>query len=89
MKHLLFIAVAFIILSCTKPNKQTINVAGSTTVLPVVSVASEKYMELNPTIRIIVNEGGSGVGVNQVGSQQVEIGMISRDITQKEIEQYP
>jgi phosphate transport system substrate-binding protein len=45
-------------------------------------------MTQNPAIRIIVNEGGSGVGVNQVGSQQVEIGMISRDITQKEIEQY-
>jgi phosphate transport system substrate-binding protein len=88
MKHFLLIVVAIILFSCAKSNKQTITVAGSTTVLPIVSVASERFMTQNPAIRIIVNEGGSGVGVNQVGSQQVEIGMISRDITQKEIEQY-
>lgn len=90
MKSLVISSVlACLIFSCSQSKNETIRVAGSTTVLPVVSVAAEKYMTANPESRIIVNAGGSGVGVNQVGSQQIEIGMISRDITQKEIEQYP
>lgn len=90
MKSLVISSVlACLIFSCSQSKNETIRVAGSTTVLPVISVAAEKYMTANPESRIIVNAGGSGVGVNQVGSQQIEIGMISRDITQKEIEQYP
>jgi len=89
MKNILVIGVVLLALSCSKPKNDTVRVAGSTTVLPVISVAAERYMKLHPDSRIIVNAGGSGVGVNQVGSQQIEIGMISRDITQKELEQYP
>lgn len=86
------IALAFCIIlfaACSSRSNDTLKIAGSTSVLPVVSVAAESYMSEHPDSRIIVNAGGSGVGVNQVGSQQIEIGMISRDITQKELEQYP
>lgn len=90
MKNIVIPVVCIMLfLGCSQPKNNTIRVAGSTTVLPVVSVAAEAFMKSNPESKIIVNAGGSGVGVNQVGSQQIEIGMISRDITQKEIEQYP
>ncbi|MEP0262487.1 phosphate ABC transporter substrate-binding protein [Dokdonia sp.] len=92
MKHLLLLCVfAILVSSCSNSssNTKTITIAGSSTVLPIISNAAELYKETHPDIKIIVNAGGSGVGVNQVGSQKVNIGMISRDITSKEKGLYP
>ena len=66
----------------------TLTIAGSTTVLPVVSRAAEHFRSIQE-LRIIVNAGGSGVGINQLGEGQVDIGMASREITQSEINRYP
>ncbi len=82
---LLFICIIFT--SCEK--KQAINIAGSTSVLPIISIAAEEFRKNNPELNIIVNEGGSGVGVNQLGEGKIDIGMVSRDITQEEISTYP
>lgn len=90
MKHsysLFLLLVILILNSCDK--KQAINIAGSTTVLPIISIAAEEFRKTNPDISIIVNEGGSGVGVNQLGEGKINIGMVSRDITQEEIKAYP
>jgi len=90
MKKLITLGcIALFAMGCSQSKTQVVRVAGSTTVLPIVSVAAEAYMKQHPDTKIIVNAGGSGVGVNQVGSQQIEVGMISREITQKEREQYP
>jgi len=90
MRKIIILSVlALTIFACSEPKDDTISVAGSTTVLPVVSSAADLFMKQNPDSKIIVNAGGSGVGVNQLGSQRIEIGMISRDITKKEISQYP
>jgi len=82
---LLFISI--LISSCSK--RESINIAGSTTVLPIISIAAENFRRSNPDLNIIVNEGGSGVGVNQLGEGKLEIGMVSRDITSEEIAEYP
>jgi len=79
--------LCILIISCNK--KEAINIAGSTTVLPIISVAAENFKKSNPDLNIVVNEGGSGVGVNQLGEGKLEIGMVSRDITTEEIAQYP
>jgi len=84
---LLAFLLCVILNSCDK--KQAINIAGSTTVLPIISIAAEEFRKNNPEINIIVNEGGSGVGVNQLGEGKIDIGMVSRDITQEEISAYP
>lgn len=70
------------IAGCSKT--ESIQIAGSTTVLPVVSKAAEQLHILNPELRIIVSAGGSGVGINQLGEGRLDIGMISRDITLSE-----
>lgn len=62
----------------------TIKVAGSTTVLPVVSRAAEVFMKIHQDVTITINSGGSGVGVTSVAKGLADIGMISRDITQEE-----
>ena len=88
-KIIILSTLVLTVLACTEQKNDIVSVSGSTTVLPVVSTAADMFMKQNPGSKIIVNAGGSGVGVNQVGSQRVEIGMISRDITEKEISQYP
>ena len=83
----LCIVLPILISGCSK-KKETIQVAGSTTVLPVVSKAAEKFKEIYG-VTIIVNAGGSGVGINQLGEGKIDIGMASRNITEAEISQYP
>ena len=80
------IACCLLIAACEKPD--SISISGSTTVLPVVSMAAESFTSLQE-IPIIVNAGGSGVGINQLGSGKIAIGMISRELTAAEISQYP
>ncbi len=63
---------------------RTIRIAGSTTVLPVAVKAAERYMASHPGARITVNPGGSGVGVKSLGRGLVDIGMVSREITEEE-----
>lgn len=71
--------------ACSSPS--TISVSGSSTVLPVVSRAAQAYSDTTGQ-RIIVNSGGSGVGFNQLAEGKNDIGMMSRDITDKEKAQY-
>lgn len=88
MNYIFTLILSFILfVSCAK--KETIIIGGSTTVLPVISNAAESFRVNDPTVRIIVNAGGSGVGINQLGEGKLDIGMISRDITEEEIAQYP
>lgn len=84
---LVLIFSAIFAASCKK--KEAINISGSTTVLPVIAKAAEQFKLNHPNINIIVNAGGSGVGVNQLGEDKIEIGMISRDITDDELNEYP
>ncbi|MCF8719824.1 phosphate ABC transporter substrate-binding protein [Nitrospina gracilis] len=75
----------------TSPQAQEttlIRVGGSTTVLPIVTVAAERYQQLHPEVRITVNAGGSGVGIHGIGSGRLDIGMASRSITRDEMERY-
>jgi len=62
-----------------------ISVVGSTTVLPIATRAAEQFVKnSNGKVSITVNGGGSGVGIQSVGSGRADIGMASREITPKE-----
>ncbi|WP_282010393.1 phosphate ABC transporter substrate-binding protein [Nitrospina watsonii] len=65
-----------------------IQAGGSTTVLPIVTVAAERFHKLYPDIRITVNAGGSGVGIHGTGSGRLDIGLASRAITPDEMQRY-
>ncbi|MFZ3090596.1 MAG: phosphate ABC transporter substrate-binding protein [Nitrospirota bacterium] len=84
---LMVLLICLSIISCSRGEgkiTQTIKVAGSTTVLPVVSRAAELFMKTHPGVTITINSGGSGVGVTSVAKGLADIGMISRDITPEE-----
>ncbi len=63
---------------------EKIRVAGSTTVLPIVAGAAQQYRALNPELTLTVSGGGSGVGVASIGQGKIEIGMASRDLSERE-----
>ncbi|CCQ89978.1 putative Phosphate ABC transporter, periplasmic binding protein PstS [Nitrospina gracilis 3/211] len=65
-----------------------IRVGGSTTVLPILTVAAERYQQLHPEVRITVNAGGSGVGIHGVGTGRLDIGLASRQVSPEEIAHY-
>ncbi len=68
--------------SCTK--KEYLEISGSTTVLPIITIAAEAFKAEHPDINILVRGGGSGIGINQVGENKTHIGMTSRTITPEE-----
>lgn len=91
LKFVLYLAVILIFLFSSIPlnaNEANIRIAGSTTVLPVVSRAAEKFKITHPNISITVNAGGSGVGFSSVADKRVDIGMMSRKISEKEHKKY-
>lgn len=65
-----------------------IRVAGSTTVLPIVSRAAERFQARNSSVKITVNAGGSGVGIHGAGTRRLDIGFASREITPQENKRY-
>ena len=65
-----------------------IRVAGSTTVLPIVSRAAEQFQTRNTSVKITVNAGGSGVGIHGAGTGRLDVGLASREITPKENTRY-
>ncbi|MEP3889850.1 MAG: phosphate ABC transporter substrate-binding protein [Hellea sp.] len=67
---------------------EAINVSGSSTVLPAVSLAADQYT-IETGISVIVNAGGSGSGFNQLAEGQTQLGMMSRDITKSERAKFP
>ena len=71
--------------ACSAPD--ALNISGSSTVLPAVSLAAEKYTA-ETGVSVIVNAGGSGSGFNQLAEGQTDIGMMSRGITKGELENF-
>ncbi len=63
---------------------EQIRVSGSTTVLPIVAEAAKQYRIAHPEVRLTVSGGGSGVGASSVAQGMSEIGMLSRDLTERE-----
>jgi len=66
-----------------------LDIAGSTTVAPIVEEAARRFSRLYPGFKISVAAIGSGPGVKAVGGGEVDIGMASRDLKEEEFERWP
>lgn len=62
----------------------TLNLSGSTTVLPVAQEAAGMFMDDNPDVTVNVQGGGSSVGISNVAEGIVEIGNASRGLKEEE-----
>jgi phosphate transport system substrate-binding protein len=80
-----------VVIGCSNQanNENLIRVAGSSTVLPIATKAAEKFRESHSRVKITVSPGGSGVGVRSLGSGLIEVGMVSRDLTDEERGRFP
>ena len=68
---------------------RTLSVTGSTTVLPIVQIAADEYMDMYGDVNIVISGGGSSVGVKSAGEKTADIGMASRDVKDSEKANYP
>ncbi len=64
----------------------SINLAGSTTVLPVADAAAVEYMNMHSGVTVTVQGGGSGTGYASALDGTVDVGMASRGPKQSEID---
>ncbi|MBN1443031.1 MAG: phosphate ABC transporter substrate-binding protein [Planctomycetes bacterium] len=67
---------------------ETLGIAGGTAHIPVMEKAAAKLMAADPGIRITVEGGGSGVGVQKVGEGLVQIGNTGRPLSDQEVDKY-
>ena len=88
---LVFLALGLVLFSgcVSKGNGADLVIAGSTTVQPIVTRASEVYSAEHPTIGIGVEGGGSGTGIRMVSEGSVAIGASSRDLSADEKSKNP
>lgn len=87
LKKLLWILFMFIFLKSAfaAPEKKSIQIKGSDTMVNLAQAWAEKYMELNPADFVSVTGGGSGTGLSSLISGTCDIAMSSRNIKEKEI----
>ncbi len=62
----------------------SVQVTGSESMRPVVAACAEEFMTKNPKADVIVKGGGSGDGVAAILHGIADIGMMSRDLSQRE-----
>lgn len=84
-KYIFILLLFAAMLSCQQKDSR-INIAGSTTVLPIVQAAAEVYTDLHLDIGISVRGGGSGVGIKSALEESIDIGSSSRKLNRREQE---
>lgn len=63
----------------------TLDISGSTTVLPIALAIAEAFMDDFSDVTVNVNGGGSSAGISAVNAGTVDIGMASRDLKESEL----
>lgn len=81
--------ILLLILGCVGEKEETISIAGSTTVQPIMVKAADEFMKKHPDIMVFVQGGGSGTGIRFVGEGTIDIGAASREVTEEERKAYP
>jgi phosphate transport system substrate-binding protein len=62
-----------------------ITVSGAFALYPIMVKWAEEYQKINPGVKVEVSAGGAGKGMTDALSGMVDLGMVSRDISQEEI----
>src|ERR1035437_1737350 len=62
----------------------TISISGAFALYPMAQKWAEEFQKLHPKVRLDVSAGGAGKGMTDALSGLVNIGMVSREISQEE-----
>lgn len=88
--RLVSIAAALLLaFGATSAMGEEILASGSTTVQPLAELLAERYESTHSGVTIIVQGGGSSVGVKSIDNGTADIGMASREIKDSEIAENP
>lgn len=68
------------------PHPGLVLIKGSETIQPWITMCAEDFMSKHPHRDVVVQGGGSGTGIAALFHGTVDIGMVSRDLTDKERE---
>ncbi|MCL7986916.1 PstS family phosphate ABC transporter substrate-binding protein [Sphingobacterium sp. lm-10] len=68
-----------------------ISISGAFALYPIAILWSEDFKALHPDVRFNISAGGAGKGITDVLTNMVDIGLVSRDLHQQEIDKgaYP
>jgi phosphate transport system substrate-binding protein len=83
---LIVTALAILVGCGAKQGETTIKVSGAYALYPLMNVWAQEYQKQHPEVKIEVSGGGAGKGMADALSSVVDIGMVSRDIRQEEID---
>ncbi len=64
----------------------TISISGAFALYPLAVLWSEQFKEIHPRVRFNISAGGAGKGIADALTGMVDIGLVSRDIHQQEID---
>lgn len=65
----------------------TIRVSGAWALYPMMVRWGEEFGKVHPKVRVDISAGGAGKGVADALAGLVNVGMVSREITQEEVKQ--
>ena len=86
-KWLMFPTVAallvatFLLVGCSSNKTATITENGSITVQPLAEKLAAAFKAKNPDVNVVIQGGGSAVGITSVNAGTVDIGAASRELT--------
>lgn len=67
--------------------EQKIAISGAFALYPLVVKWAEEYQKIHPEVRIDVSGGGAGKGMADTLAGAVDVGMVSREVTEEELAQ--
>lgn len=73
-----------ILCSCSKSDKVSVVISGSTAMEKLVDVIAESYRVRNPRVTVTVEYTGSSAGIEAVLAQRADIGSSSRRLSAQE-----
>ena len=93
---LVSILAAFLLSACSPGRHQkydpeegysgTLSISGAFALYPMAVLWAEDFKKENPNVRFNVSAGGAGKGISDVLSNMVDIGLVSRELHQVEVE---
>ena len=75
------LVATFLLVGCSSGSLGTITENGSTTVQPLAERLALAFKAKNPDINVVIQGGGSAVGIKSVNDGTVDIGAASRELT--------
>jgi len=82
---LVLICIMLLFMNCSQAMER-IDVQGSTTVLPIMQIIAEEFMNDHPDIEVTISGGGSGVGIAALLDRIIDIAMSSREMKPNELQ---